>query len=64
MGQSFGGLLIGRNWNWSGSYGGGGRESGIADARGTCAAGSGTFSSSVGVTGATWEVVAASSWEG
>lgn len=64
MGQNFGGLLIGRNWSWNGSCGGGGLVSGIAVAWGTCAAGSVTFSSSVGVIGATWEVVAAFSWEG
>lgn len=64
MGQSFGGLFIGRNWSWSGSYGGDDQESGISDARGTCAVESVTFSSSVGVTGATWEVVATFSWEG
>lgn len=57
-------LLIGRSWSWSGSCGGGGRGSGIAGVRGTCAEGNVTFSSSVGVTGATWEVVVAFSWEG
>lgn len=57
-------LLIGRSWSWNGSCGGGGRGSESAGARGTCAAGNVTFSSSVGVIGATWEVVAAFSWEG
>ena len=59
-------LLIGRSWSWSwsGSCGGGGQGSGIAGARGTYAEGNATFSSSVGVTCATWEAVAALSWEG
>lgn len=57
-------LLIGRSWNWTGSDGGGGQGNEIACAPGTCALGNVTFASSVGVTGATWEVVAAFSWEG
>jgi hypothetical protein len=54
-------LLIGRSWSWIGSCGGGGQESETSYAQGTCVLGIETFSSSVGVTYATWEVVEASS---
>lgn len=56
-------LLIGRSLSWIGSCGGGGQESETSYAQGTCVLGIETFSSSVGVTYATWEVVEASSWE-
>lgn len=57
-------LLIGRSWSWIGSCGGGGQENETFYAQGTCVLGIETFSSSVGVTYATWEVVEAFSWEG
>lgn len=57
-------LLIERSWNWSGSCGGGGQEIETSCAQGTCVLGSETFSSSVGVTCATWEVAGAFSWVG
>lgn len=57
-------LLIGRSWSWIGSCGGGGREIETSYAQGICVWGIETFSSSVGVTYATWEVVEAFSWVG
>lgn len=57
-------LLIGRNWSWIGSCGGGGQAIETSFAQGTCVLGIETFSSSVGVTYATSEVVEAFSWVG
>lgn len=57
-------LLIVRSWSWTGSCDGGGQEIETSYAQGTCVLGIGTFSSSVGVTYATWEVVEAFSWAG
>lgn len=56
-------LSIGRSWSWSGFCGDGGQENGTSGGQGTCGAGSGTFFSFVGATYATWEGVAAFSWE-
>lgn len=57
-------LLIGRSWSWIGSCGGGGQGIETSYAQGICVLGIETFSSSVGVTYATWEVVEAFSWAG
>lgn len=57
-------LLIGRSWSWIGSCGGGGQAIETSFVQGTCVLGIETFSSSVGVTYATWEAVEAFSWVG
>lgn len=57
-------LLIGKSWSWIGSCGGGGQAIETSFAQGTCVLGIETFSSFVGVTYATWEVVEAFSWVG
>lgn len=57
-------LLIGKSWSWIGSCGGGGQAIETSFTQGTCVLGIETFSSSVGVTYATWEVGEAFSWVG